>query len=259
MPDGVVEPALRIPQIFFGLSERTNLVRSLNHLIDQIGDVADPRSQWFMADNLITYGHTAGFRFEPAFITAVTAANPRPMELALAWRTHTLCWAARSCRVLEGDYVECGTYEGYSMDVVLRYMNGLSDRRVWLYDLFDPTGAAGEGKRLPEHSPQLYQTVLNRFHERPNVMVTQGKVPDVLNDVVPERIAFLHIDMNNADAERGAMERLFGRLAVGGMVVFDDYGWTGYQDQKRSADEFASAHGLSVLELPTGQGLLIKR
>lgn len=259
MPDGVVEPALRIPQIFFGLSERDHLVRALNHLIDQIGDVADPRSQWFMADNLITYGHTAGFRLEPAFVSAVLAADPRPMELALAWRTHTLCWAAKSCVALQGDYVECGTYEGYSMDVVLRYLDGLTDRRVWLYDLFDPTGAPGEGKRLPEHSPYLYQAVLARFASRPNVTVTQGKVPDVLHDRAPRHIAFLHIDMNNADAERGALETLFGRVAVGGMVVFDDYGWTGYQDQKRAADDFAAGVGLSVLELPTGQGLLIKR
>lgn len=259
MPDGLTEPALRIPQIFFGLSERTDLVRSLNHLIDQIGDIADPRSQWFMADNLITYGHTAGFRFDPAFVNAVVTADPRPMELALAWRTHTLCWAARSCLALEGDYVECGTYEGYSMDVVLRYLDGLSDRRVWLYDLFDPTGAAGEGKRLPEHSPHLYHTVRKRFATRSNVTVTRGKVPDVLDDIAPDHIAFLHIDMNNAEAERGAVERLYGRLAVGGMVIFDDYGWTGYQAQKRAADEFAAAHSLSILELPTGQGLMVKR
>lgn len=259
MPDGVVTPALRVPQVFFGLTGKDDLVRSLNQLIDRIGDVADPRSQWFMADNLITYGHTAGFRAEPRFVDAVLGARPKPMELALAWRTHSLCWAARSCLALEGDYVECGTYEGYSMDVVLRYLDGLPGRRCWLYDLFDPSGASGEGKRLPEHSPALYAKVRDRFADRANVTVTQGKVPEVLRRVGPDRIAFMHIDMNNADAERGAMENLFDRLCVGGMVVFDDYGWTGYQDQKRAADGFAEERGLSVLELPTGQGLLVKR
>lgn len=259
MPDGVVTRALRIPQIFFGLSGNAAVVQTLNHLIDQIGNVADPRSQWFMADNLITYGHTAGFRCDPAFIEAVIGARPKPMELALAWRTHTLCWAAQSCLALPGDYVECGTYEGYSMEVVLRYLGGLPDRRCWFYDLFDPSGAQGEGKRLPEHSPELYETVRNRFSAWPNVTVTRGKVPDVLHHVSPGPIAFLHIDMNNAEAERGALEMLWGRLATGGMVVFDDYGWTGYQDQKEAADLFSADHGLSILELPTGQGLLLKR
>ena len=65
-----------------------------------------------MADNLITYGHTAGFREDSRFISAVRGARAKPMELAIAWRTHTLCWAAQSCLGLDGDYVECGTDEG---------------------------------------------------------------------------------------------------------------------------------------------------
>jgi hypothetical protein len=189
----------------------------------------------------------------------VVAARAKPLERAIAWRTHTLCWAAQSCLALEGDYVECGTYEGYSMEVVLHYLHGLAGRHLWLYDLFNPTGAAGEGKRLPEHSPQLFDLVRARFSRWQNVTVTRGKVPDVLATVAPERIAFLHIDMNNADAERGALEVLYERLALGGIVIFDDYGWTGYRDQKAMADEFAAARGLSVLELPTGQGMLLKR
>lgn len=259
MPDGAAEPSLRIPQIFFGLEQAPHLTQALNRLVRAAGDAGDPRSQWFIADNLMTYGHTAGFRRDPRFAAAVMAARPKPMELALAWRTHTLCWAAQSCLALDGDYVECGTYEGYSMDVVLRYLHGLPGRRCWFYDLFNPTGLAGEGKPLPEHSPALHGRVVDRFAPWPNVTVTRGKVPDVLARVAPDRIAFLHIDMNNADAERGAMEVLFDRLAVGGMVVFDDYGWTGYQGQKQVADDFAAGQGLSVLELPTGQGLLVKR
>jgi hypothetical protein len=160
---------------------------------------------------------------------------------------------------LDGDFVECGTYQGYSMEVVLHYLHGLTDRRLWLYDIFDPSGSAGEGKRLPAHSPVLFERVQGRFSSWPNVTVTRGKVPAILAEVAPARIAFLHIDMNNAEAEGGALEVLFDRLAVGGMVIFDDYGWTGYRDQKAVADSFAARHGLTVLELPTGQGMLVKR
>jgi O-methyltransferase len=253
------ESHLRIPPVFFGLERTPDLVAMLNALVDKVGNVGDPWSQWFVADNLITYGHTAGFRRDAHFAAAVHAANPRPRELAIAWRTHTLCWAAQSCVGLAGDFVECGTYEGYSMEIVLRVLNGLAGRRLWCYDLFDPTGGAGEGKRLAEHSPELYDRVRQRFAPWPNVVVTRGKVPEVLREVAPDRIAFLHIDMNNPEAELGAMEALFERLSPGGLTIFDDYGWTGYQEQKRVADEFAARHGLSVLELPTGQGLLLKR
>ena len=43
------------------------------------------------------------------------------------------------------------------------------------------------------------------------------------------------------------------------MIIFDDYGWIGYQDQQVQEKEFMKKHGLRILELPTGQGLVIKR
>lgn len=259
MPDGAARHGLLVPQIFYGLERSPRIAAALRELIAELGDVGDPRSAWFAADNLIAYGHTRGFLTEPRFVAAVAGASPKPLERSFVWRTHTLCWAAESCLALDGDYVECGTYEGYSMEVVLRYLNGLPNRHCWLYDLFQPTGAAGEGKPLPEHSPLLHDRVVGRFAAWPNVTVTRGKVPDVLHSVAPDRIAFLHIDMNNADAERGAMDLLFERISPGGIVIFDDYGWTGYRAQKAAADEFAARRHLAVLELPTGQGMLIKR
>ncbi len=98
-----------------------------------------------------------------------------------------------------------------------------------------------------------------RFGAWPNVLVTRGKIPDVLAEVAPRSVAFLHVDMNNADAERGALEVLFDRITPGGMIVFDDYGWNGYAKQELAADEFMGERGLAVLELPTGQGLVVKR
>lgn len=145
------------------------------------------------------------------------------------------------------------------MNVVLRYLDGLSGRALYLYDVFDPVGAEGEGKRLPEHSAMLHDTVRARFPPWTNAVVTRGRVPDVLAATAPDRVAFLHIDMNNPLAERGGLEFFRPRLSAGVIVVFDDYGWTGYQDQKAAANHFAMEQGLSVLELPTGQGLLIKR
>ena len=259
MSDVTAPQGLRIPGVFWGLPHGSNTLAALQALVATATDASDPRGPWFIADNLITFGHTRGFLADPRFVAAVTAEQPSPTELAFVWRTHTLCWAAESCLSVQGDYVECGIYEGYSMAVVLRYLAGLPGRRLYLYDLFDPSGGTGEGHRLPAHAPQLYERVRARFRDQHNVSVTRGKVPDVLAEIAPQRVAFLHIDMNNADAERGALEVLFDRVSPGGMIVFDDYGWTGYRDQKQAADTFMRDRGLSVLELPTGQGLVVKR
>jgi O-methyltransferase len=250
---------LRIPSLFWGVPDDSDVCAALRALLATTPDPGHPDGPWFVADNLITFGHTRGFLQDADFVAAVRAEQPSSGELALVWRTHTLCWAAHSCLAVPGDYVECGAYQGYSMAVVLRYLAGLSGRRCYLYDLFDPIGGAGEGERLPAHSPELYERVCTRFHAMENVLVVRGKVPDVLSDIAPEAIAFLHLDMNNAEAELGALEVLFDRVSTGGMIVFDDYGWTGYRAQKRVADRFMSEHGLHVLELPTGQGLVLKR
>ena len=243
--------------MFFGVNDE-RVLAVLQELARVVGG-GDPRGPWFLADNLITYGHSRGFLTEQRFVAAVLASHPEPTECAIVWRTHTLCWAAESVAKLPGDYVECGTYQGYSAEVLMHFTGGLSGRRLWLYDLFDPSGSAGEGHRLPAHAPELAAKVRAQFQRWHNVVVTQGKVPDVLATAAPDQIAFLHIDMNNAEAERGALEMLFDRVAAGGLIVFDDYGWTGYRAQKDSADDFMRLRGLSVLELPTGQGLVVKR
>ena len=86
----------------------------------------------------------------------------------------------------------------------------------------------------------------------------RGRVPEVLDEVSPETIAFMHIDLNSAKAERAALEALYDRLSVGGMIVFDDYGWTACVEQKVAIDEFMAERGVRVLEIPTGQGLFVK-
>ena len=93
---------------------------------------------------------------------------------------------------------------------------------------------------------------------RSNVVVTQGRVPDSFAQAAPDRIAFMHLDLNNADAEIGALEVLFDRMVPGAIMVLDDYGWLGYRAQKLAEDPWLERRGYRVLELPTGQGLLVK-
>ena len=69
----------------------------------------------------------------------------------------------------------------------------------------------------------------------------------------------MHIDMNNAAAEIGALDFLWDRMVPGAMLVFDDYGWEAYRTQKLAEDAWLGARGFQVIELPTGQGIVIKQ
>ena len=95
---------------------------------------------------------------------------------------------------------------------------------------------------------------MTRFAEFDNVHLTKGEVPDVLSQRSPNKIAFLHIDLNNAEAEVSTLNALYDRVVPGGSIVLDDYGWIAYRDQKDAADAFFAPRDLPILELPTGQG-----
>jgi predicted O-methyltransferase YrrM len=81
----------------------------------------------------------------------------------------------------------------------------------------------------------------------------------MLAEVAPARIAFLHMDLNSPAAEVATLEILFDRVTPGGVIVFDDYGWHQFRRQKEAHDAFMAARGYHVLELPTGQGMVVKR
>jgi hypothetical protein len=65
--------------------------------------------------------------------------------------------------------------------------------------------------------------------------------------------------MNHPTPEAGALVKVLPKLAYGGFVILDDYGWWGYSAQKIALDKIAQSFGQEILELPTGQALLIKR
>jgi hypothetical protein len=113
---------------------------------------------------------------------------------------------------------------------------------------------------MPQHGPDLYKRVCEKFAAYPQVKVIKGLIPDVFAGNAPERIAYLHIDLNQAPAEIAALDHLFDRMTPGAMLILDDYEWAGfYRGQKLAEDPWFEARRYRVMPLPTGQGLVIKR
>lgn len=214
----------------------------------------------FTGDNLFTIGRNLGFLEDRAFMTARQKYAETEIEQAVVWRHYVLAWAAKSVitRNVPGDFVECACYKGTSARIICDYVDFLnSGKTYYLYDLFEHDESMVH-HAMPEHGKSLFETVKGRFTGFPNVKVTKGFVPQVLDEFSPETISFLHIDLNNAPAEIGTLERLFSRLSPGGILILDDYGWRAYRAQKMAEDPWLAERGYQVLELPTGQGLVFK-
>jgi hypothetical protein len=141
----------------------------------------------FVGDNLITIDRHVGFTADRDFMNAFRAESKTVATQALIWRLHTLCWAALHAINIEGDFVECGVYEGFSSAVVARRLNFAAlDKRMWLYDLFDHEQETS-GMVMPAHGPGLHRRVVRRFSEFPNIRIIKGFVPRSFEIGAPER------------------------------------------------------------------------
>jgi hypothetical protein len=215
---------------------------------------------YHFADNLFTWGRNNSMFDDQEFITSWNKNAETDSDKAIVWRRYILACAAYHCVQLDGDFVECGAYTGVGIKTVVDYLGGPEfPKTFWGYDLFEHDVSMAHHS-MPEHGPQLFDRVKEKFASYKNVRILRGAIPQVFSGNSPEKIAYLHIDLNEAPAELAALEHLFDRVVPAGMIILDDYEWAlAYRGQKLAEDPWFDARGYRVMPLPTGQGLVIKR
>ncbi len=141
-----------------------------------------------------------------------------------------------------------------------------TDRNFWLFDTYN--GIPIE-QALPEEVDhaiasntmnyvECFQLAEKNFAPFPRARLVRGRVPESLTTVQIEKVSYLSLDMNITPPERAALEYFWPKLSSGAIVVLDDYGFLGFEPQYRSANEFAASVNVSILTLPTGQGIIVK-
>jgi hypothetical protein len=228
----------------------------------------------YMQDGLFTV-HCDQFRKNAAFRAAYNRGvrASQGVDPEFEWRVHTALWAAVTCLKAPGDFVECGVNAGFISSAIMQYLDwNETGRDFYLIDTFSgpvltqysaTEAAAGRvGLARETLAAGGYVTDLERvranFAEWKRARVVQGAVPEILERIDFQTVAFVHLDMNCAWPEQRALDLFYGRLARGGMILFDDYTYWGHDAQRVVIEETASRLGVQVLALPTGQGLLVK-
>ncbi|WP_168798567.1 protein arginine N-methyltransferase [Herbaspirillum sp. ST 5-3] len=248
--------ALAFSGFNFNIADQAMFHRGLD-LIKQ--SLVDKGATLFCSDSLITWNKSYSFLREDFFLDLLQDKNNSFIERSIIWRSYFLLYFASVAQGAEGDFLELGCYTGYTASQLIKKVDfrGLS-KKYFLYDLFEwKEGDAHEGLHNLRKS-DLHTEVCARFADFEFVKVVKGSVPQSFEQAFPDQIAFAHIDMNNPVPESGALEQVLPRLSKGGAVVFDDYGWWGYCRQKTALDPIIRKHDLNVLELPTGQALVLK-
>jgi len=222
----------------------------------------------FNADNLATVNRH-DFIDEAKFIETINITEKRwgkPGNVRdISWRLHTILWATSYALNHFKNYknyifLECGTGKGYMAAGVCNYHRlNKESPEYFLLDTFKPFLEKGSFRTKPADFAYSdgEEEVRTYFAMYENVKIIKGLIPSTLGELPNKKIAFLHLDLNNAQAEYQALEYLRNKFSKGSIIIFDDFGGFGGDEQALVHKNYAKSINRELLVLPTGQAVLI--
>jgi hypothetical protein len=198
-------------------------------------------------------------------------AKVKPFTMTSPERIIALCEAVRYAdrHRIAGAFVECGVWRGGSSLAAALMFAELGDatREFYLFDTFEGMSAPTEfDRRARDAAPAASLLATSDRDEkiwcvssleevRANLAgagcpmgrtrLVEGRVEDTIPGAAPAEIAILRLDTDWYESTRHELEHLYPRLAVGGVLIIDDYGaWEG---ARRAVDEFIDATGAALL------------
>ncbi len=185
----------------------------------------------------------------------------------LLWRHYIVAFSVQYALKFSSDesftMVEAGVADGITAFFALREVQ--EHRSSFSMHLYDSWGAMRETELLSSESVHIGDySELNVNRTRRNLaefddhlVFHQGYIPDALYGPpdAPSSVHYMHIDINSAIPTKMALEFFWQRLAGGGVILFDDYGWRGYEEMKDLIDAFLADKPGILQKLPTGQAI----
>ncbi len=166
---------------------------------------------------------------------------------------------------LEGALIEVGVWRGGSGALIANKakLSGITDN-VYLCDTFAGVVKAGKkdsrykGGEHADTSKQVVEDLINKM-KLDNVKILIGVFPEETSHHMHENVfRFCHVDVDVYQSAKDIVEWLWPKLVIGGIVVFDDYGFfecngvTKYVNQERRKKDRLVIHNLN------GHAILIK-
>ena len=185
--------------------------------------------------------------------------------LADVYRCYELWSLVGQVAHLPGACLEVGVWNGGTGAVIARraYL-GNAQWPVYLCDTFtgvvkanelDPRYKGGEHR---DASKAKVEKLLARVGA-PNVTILEGIFPDETASLIPPQpFRFCHVDVDVYQSAKDTTEWVWPKLAVGGIVVYDDYGFFGCDGVRTYVDTQVGLVDRTVLYNLNGHAVVIK-
>jgi len=196
----------------------------------------------------------------------------KPFTMTSPERIYSLIHAVRYVldNNIEGSFVECGVWRGGSMMAVALTLiaNQSSNRHLYLFDTFEGMSPPSEvdisivGERAQEmltssvkseedflwaYAPldKVREALYSTGYPQNRIIFVKGMVEETVPEKAPEKICVLRLDTDWYESTKHELTHLFPRLAIGGVLIIDDYGhWRG---AKKAVDEYIQSNKVKIL------------
>lgn len=215
-------------------------------------------------DYVYPFANYAPWNSDATFLSAWESIRPNTLvDIYRCWELWTL---AGQTEKLGGAILEVGVWRGGTGALMAKsaQLAGANDA-VYLCDTFEGVVKAGSHDTFykgGEHADTTRQVVedLLRALDLRNVRILKGIFPDETAHLVDPgaRFRLCHIDVDVYSSARDVMAWIWDRMVPGGIVVYDDYGFSACVGITRYVNEQVDETDRLVLHNLNGHAIVIK-
>ena len=157
----------------------------------------------------------------------------RSHTLVDVFRCYELWTLVDQSAKLDGAILEVGVWRGGTGALIAQRakLSGISDP-VYLCDTFAGVVKASgrdshyQGGEHADTSRTQVEDLIHRKLDLPSVVVLEGVFPEETSRYISDqRFRLCHVDVDVYQSAKDIVDWLWDRLVVGGMVIYDDYGF----------------------------------
>jgi O-methyltransferase len=166
---------------------------------------------------------------------------------------------------LEGSLIEIGVWRGGTGALIAKKASlcGIS-APVYLCDTFTGVVKASDkdthytGGEHSDSSREIVEKLLNQLRLT-NVKILEGVFPDGTAHLIEqETFRFCHVDVDTYRSAKDIVEWIWDKTVVGGVVVFDDYGFLGCEGITKYVEEQFSMDDRLIMHNLNGHAIVVK-
>ncbi len=181
------------------------------------------------------------------------------------YRCYELWKLMEEVRDVEGAIIEIGVWRGGTGLLIAKKAQtlGINDS-VYLCDTFSGVVNAGHNDSTyigGEHSNAPVEIVkgLSEKLITNNSKILKGIFPDETSNLIKDdKFRFCHIDVDVYESAKDSFEWVWDRLEVGGIIVFDDYGFDSCDGVRKLVDEQRGKKDRVVIHNLNGHAIIVK-